>query len=106
MLKHSPIRDAREKHAVEPVLSLIEKRGALDYLSAVEALILQNWAFAKRETKWENQIRGRANRAVHAQQESARLKRKRMAAEEDVKNCLVPQRCTSTESMDVASLGQ
>ena len=106
MLRHFPIGGARDKHAVEPVPSLPKKKGVLDHSEAAEALVLQGWPMAKCKTKLANQIKRWANRAVHAQEESARLKRKRMVAEEDGEMPSAPHPCTSTQTMEVETLGR
>ena len=58
LVKHFPINDEKENHVVDLVLSLPEKKGALDYTATTEALVLQGWPFAKCKPKFANQIRG------------------------------------------------
>ena len=98
LVKHFPMNDAREKHAVELVLCLFKKKGALDYSAATEAteaLVLQGGPFAKYKPKFANQIRGWANRVVHAQQESARFIKHKIMAAEDGGNFPIPQPCAT-----------
>ena len=81
IVKCWPIDASKEKEAVDLALSMPKKNGHVNYSEAAEALIVQGWPFGKCKTKFANQIRGWANRPVHAQQELAGRKRK--AAAED-----------------------